>query len=113
VEAGDWRLWGRELADYRDRYPELHVLRRLPSGTVVDGELLVLRQGRPELNTLLRRHQLVNSVRVRQASVRRAREARTRPSPAQGDWQCFCADPAEVPARPATRSSPIGDTRNR
>ena len=26
-EHADWRLWGRELADYRWRYPELAVLR--------------------------------------------------------------------------------------
>ena len=50
VEAGQWRLWGRELADYGYRYPELEVLRCLPSGTVVDGELVVLQHGpaRPE-----------------------------------------------------------------
>ena len=24
--ADGWRLWGRELGDYRDRYPELNVL---------------------------------------------------------------------------------------
>jgi hypothetical protein len=29
-----WRLWGRGLADYTDRYPELAVLRRLPGGAV-------------------------------------------------------------------------------
>jgi bifunctional non-homologous end joining protein LigD len=42
--------------DYTSRYPELNVLRRLPSGTVVDGELVVLDQGRADLSTLLRRH---------------------------------------------------------
>jgi len=30
VEGNRWRLWGRELADYTPRYPELDVLRRLP-----------------------------------------------------------------------------------
>ena len=28
--AGAWRLWGRDLADYGDRYPELAGLGRLP-----------------------------------------------------------------------------------
>jgi bifunctional non-homologous end joining protein LigD len=42
--------------DYTPRYPELTLLRRLPSGTVVDGELVVLDQGRADLPTLLRRH---------------------------------------------------------
>jgi ATP-dependent DNA ligase len=67
VEGRQWRLWGRECSDYTDRYPELTVLRRLPSGTVVDGELVVLNQGRAELNALLRRHQLVDPGRIRHA----------------------------------------------
>jgi DNA ligase D-like protein (predicted ligase) len=68
VEGGDYRLWGRERADYRDRYPELDALRCLPSGTVVDGELVVIQDGRPNLNALLRRHQLVQPARIRHAS---------------------------------------------
>jgi ATP-dependent DNA ligase len=68
VESGDYRLWGRELADYGDRYPELDALRRLPSGTVVDGELVVFQDGRPDLNALLRRHQLIHPARIRHAS---------------------------------------------
>ena len=70
VEAGDWNLWGRKLADYDGRYPELEVLRRLPSGTVVDGELVMFQNGRPDLNAILRRHQLVHPARIRDASQR-------------------------------------------
>ena len=40
VDEMGWRLWGRERADYTARYPELDVLRRLPTGTLVDGELV-------------------------------------------------------------------------
>jgi ATP-dependent DNA ligase len=43
--------------DYTARYPELAVLGRLPSGTVVDGELVVLQDGRADFPALLRRHQ--------------------------------------------------------
>ena len=57
VEAGGWRLWGRTGTDYTSRYPELAVLQSLPTGTVVDGELVVLRQGRADFPALLRRHQ--------------------------------------------------------
>jgi DNA ligase D-like protein (predicted ligase) len=57
VEAGRWRLWGRTGTDYTARYPELAVLGRLPSGTVVDGELVVLQDGRADFPALLRRHQ--------------------------------------------------------
>jgi bifunctional non-homologous end joining protein LigD len=56
VEHDSWSLWGRHGLDYTTRYPELNVLRSLPSGTVVDGELVVLDRGRADLPTLLRRH---------------------------------------------------------
>jgi len=64
VEPGGWRLWGRESADYTGRYPELDVLRRFPPGTMVDGEVVVLRDGRADLNALLSRHALVNSTKI-------------------------------------------------
>jgi bifunctional non-homologous end joining protein LigD len=56
VEQDSWSLWGRHGVDYTSRYPELAVLGRLPSGTVVDGELVALNQGRADLPALLRRH---------------------------------------------------------
>jgi ATP-dependent DNA ligase len=59
VETSGWRLWGRQHADYTERYPELEVLRRLPAGTLVDGELVAFdKDGRPDLPRLLRRHGL-------------------------------------------------------
>jgi DNA ligase D-like protein (predicted ligase) len=57
VAGTTWSLWGRGGVDYTARYPELAVLGRLPPGTVVDGELVVLRQGRADFPVLLRRHQ--------------------------------------------------------
>ncbi len=57
VEQGHWWLWGRHGVDYTPRYPELAVLARLPAGTVVDGELVVWRDGRTDFPALLRRHQ--------------------------------------------------------
>jgi ATP-dependent DNA ligase len=68
VDEMGWRLWGRERADYTSRYPELYVLRRLPAGTLVDGELVALdAEGRPDLRGLLRRHGLSDPWRIRQA----------------------------------------------
>jgi ATP-dependent DNA ligase len=68
VEAGGWQVWGRDLADYQLRYPELEVLRRLPGGTVLDGELVLLQHGRPTLEGILRRHQLVSPRKIQYAS---------------------------------------------
>jgi hypothetical protein len=34
-----WHIWGRDCTDYTRRYPELEVLRRLPPGAGLDGEL--------------------------------------------------------------------------
>jgi ATP-dependent DNA ligase len=68
VDESGWRLWGRERADYAARYPELDVLRRLPAGTLVDGELVALDAGgRPDLRRLLGRHGLTDPWRIRQA----------------------------------------------
>jgi hypothetical protein len=61
VETAGWRLWGRKQADYTARYPELDVLRRLPAGTLVDGEMVACAaDGRPDLPALLRRHALTD-----------------------------------------------------
>ena len=68
VDHNRVRLWGRELADYTDRYPEMDVLRKLPQGTLVDGELVVLRKGRAELDAILRRHQLTSRFKTKLAS---------------------------------------------
>ena len=68
VEAVGWRLWGRERAEYTDRYPELDVLRSLPPGTLVDGELVTFdTEGRPDLPRLLRRHGLASEWKIGQA----------------------------------------------
>lgn len=68
VDQGDWQLWGREQADYRSRYPELEVLRRLPAGTLLDGELVLLREGRPCLEAILGRHERVDARKIQAAS---------------------------------------------
>ena len=68
VDETGSRLWGRQRADYTARYPELDVLRRLPTGTLVDGELVAFAAAsQPDLRRLLRRHALTDSWRIRQA----------------------------------------------
>ena len=53
---GRLRIWGRDGQDYTPRYPELSVLLDLPDGTVLDGELVLLRNGRPDFHALMTRH---------------------------------------------------------
>ena len=61
-------MWGREAADYTARYPELGVLRRLPPGTLLDGEVILCQGSRPHLPSLLSRHQLVRPQQIEAAS---------------------------------------------
>lgn len=70
-DTGGWRLWGRDLADYRDRYPELDFLARLPEGTALDGELVLFEGGLPDLDALLARHPLRQPARIRHLSQSR------------------------------------------
>ncbi|MFL5530906.1 MAG: DNA ligase [Gemmatimonadales bacterium] len=67
-EAG-WRLWGRDRADYRPRYPELSVLAGLPAGTALDGEIVLLSAGVPDPEALLARHALSRPIAVQQRST--------------------------------------------
>jgi ATP-dependent DNA ligase len=70
-DTGGWRLWGRDVADYRDRYPELGFLARLPEGTALDGELVLFEGERPDLDALLARHALRNPTMIRHLSESR------------------------------------------
>lgn len=67
-EKGRCSIWGRDMADYSDRYPELEVVGRLPLNTVVDGELVLLENGVPDFGAMLARHQLTTPFKVKCAS---------------------------------------------
>jgi DNA ligase D-like protein (predicted ligase) len=56
VEGGEHRMHGRRRRDLAGRYPELAFLGALPSGCVLDGELVVLQpDGRPDFRAVLAR----------------------------------------------------------
>ncbi|MCA8953120.1 MAG: hypothetical protein KDE27_26650 [Planctomycetes bacterium] len=56
VENDQHRMHGRRRRDLATRYPELAFLSRLPAGTVLDGELIVLQaDGRPDFRAILSR----------------------------------------------------------
>jgi bifunctional non-homologous end joining protein LigD len=57
VERDTVRCWGRHGVSYDGRYPELDPLRRrLPAGTMFDGELVVIREGGADFHALMARH---------------------------------------------------------
>ena len=55
VERHSVRMLSRRGSDLTGKYPELAVLERLPPGTVVDGEIVVLNEGLPDFEFALRR----------------------------------------------------------
>jgi ATP-dependent DNA ligase len=58
------RLVNRHRADVTERYPELGFLNDLPAGIVLDGEVVVLRQGKPDFRLLLSRNQARASLKI-------------------------------------------------
>lgn len=57
IEAGGYRLRNRRDRDIVQTYPELEFLAGLPQGTVLDGEICVLRDGKPDFTGMLKREQ--------------------------------------------------------
>jgi ATP-dependent DNA ligase len=57
VDRGGYRLVNRHRVDVTERFPELRFLDNLPAGIVLDGEVVVLRQGKPDFGLLLSRNQ--------------------------------------------------------
>jgi len=64
VDSCGYRLVNRHRADVSDRYPELRFLNDLPAGIVLDGEVVVLRQGKPDFSLLLSRNQARASLKI-------------------------------------------------
>ncbi len=55
VEGGELRLRGRSKSDLVPRYPELAFLASLESGLVLDGEVVAMKDGRPDFYHGMRR----------------------------------------------------------
>ncbi len=64
VESGRVRLQSRQLMEITLQFPELGCLDRLPFGTVLDGELVVLQEGKPSLKQIQQRVFLQNRQRI-------------------------------------------------
>ena len=57
VERDGYRLVNRRQIDMTERYPEFAFLDKLPAGTILDGEMVVLCNGKPDFALLLSREQ--------------------------------------------------------
>jgi len=64
------RLQSRELVEITAQFPELERLRQLPEGTVLDGELIALENGRPSLSRIQQRAHLQDRNRIELLSQR-------------------------------------------
>lgn len=73
IEGGAYRLRSRNKRDQTPLYPELACLAALPDGCLLDGELVVLQDGKPSFEGMLSRE---NAGGPRRA----AEKARTRPA---------------------------------
>ena len=56
-DSNGYRLINRRRIEMIERYPELSVLSKLASGTVLDGEIVVMKNGKPDFPSLLSREQ--------------------------------------------------------
>jgi len=68
VQGQRVRLQSRQLTEITFQFPELADLARLPSGTVLDGELVVFHNEKPSLEGIQRRALLQNSSRIQRLS---------------------------------------------
>ena len=55
VDRGELRMFNRQRVALVDKYPELAFLADLPRGTVLDGEIVVTREGRPDFHAVMSR----------------------------------------------------------
>src|SRR5436309_3190767 len=62
---GAYRLMNRRKIDIAGRFPELSVLNELPPGSVLDGEIVVLNEGKPDFQALQSREHAGNAMNIR------------------------------------------------
>ncbi len=68
VERDGIRLVNRHRAEWTVQYPELAPLAKLPTGTILDGELVVFAEGRPDFCRLLSRDQTCDPFKIQLSS---------------------------------------------
>lgn len=68
IEGGSYRLVNRRRFDMTERYPEMASLGGLGDGIVLDGELVVLKDGQPDFSLLLSREHIRSAFKIKTAS---------------------------------------------
>ncbi len=66
----DLSLKSRNGKELKQNFPELSELQQLSSNVVVDGEIVVLKEGKPDFQSLLKRGQAVSEVEIKRQTVR-------------------------------------------
>jgi DNA ligase D-like protein (predicted ligase) len=66
IEHDGYRLINRRRIDMTDRYPEFAFLGELQPGTIFDGEVVVLRDGKPDFSLLESREHSRSPFKIRQ-----------------------------------------------
>ncbi len=64
IEESGLRLVNRRKYVVTERYPDLRFLERIPPGTVLDGEIVVIREGKSQFPLVLSREQGRDSLRI-------------------------------------------------
>lgn len=65
VDDDGYRLHNRRLVSHAARYPEMEFLAGLPTGTVIDGELVVLEDGKPSFSRMMSREHARDPLKIR------------------------------------------------
>jgi ATP-dependent DNA ligase len=65
IDQDGYRLVNRRRVNMTDRYPELAFLRTLAPGTVLDGEMIVFKNGKPDFSLLMSREQSRSTFKIR------------------------------------------------
>ncbi|MCZ6596621.1 MAG: DNA ligase [Planctomycetota bacterium] len=64
AEGGDYRLSSRNRSDQKARYPEFAFLAELSAGVVLDGEIVVLKDDKPDFQLVLKREQVRDRLKI-------------------------------------------------
>ena len=65
IDRDGYRLVNRRRVDMTARYPEFAFLAQIEPGAVLDGEVVVLHNGKPDFNMLLSREQARSAMKIR------------------------------------------------